>query len=67
MSTEVEHLDEILIANKLDRIAAINSSDIFVVGYPKSGNTWVQYLIAGVVFGVDTRFCARFLDTGSGT
>lgn len=57
MSTEAKHaLDEILIANKLEQVAAINSSDIFVVGYPKSGNTWVQYLIAGVVFGVDTRF-----------
>ncbi len=57
MSSEAKHeLDEILIANKLELIDAINSGDIFVVGYPKSGNTWVQYLIAGVVFGVDTRF-----------
>jgi hypothetical protein len=29
--------------------------DIFVVGYPKSGNTWFQYLVSGVVHGVDPR------------
>ena len=28
-------------------------SDIFVVGYPKSGNTWFQNLVAGIVYGVD--------------
>src|SRR5260221_237037 len=27
--------------------------DIFVVGYPKSGNTWFQDLVAGVVYGVN--------------
>ncbi|PNG26812.1 hypothetical protein CR492_05640 [Methylocella silvestris] len=27
--------------------------DIFVVGFPKSGNTWFQNLVAGAVFGVD--------------
>lgn len=30
--------------------------DIFIVGYPKSGNTWFQNLIAGMVYGVDPRF-----------
>jgi len=29
--------------------------DIFVCGYPKSGNTWFQHLIAGLVFGVDVQ------------
>lgn len=33
-----------------------NSSpeDVFIVGYPKSGNTWVQSLIAGILYGIDT-------------
>ena len=25
--------------------------DVFIVGYPKSGNTWYQNLVSGVVFG----------------
>jgi hypothetical protein len=27
--------------------------DIFVVGFPKSGHTWCQYLLTGLVFGID--------------
>lgn len=27
--------------------------DIFVVGYPKSGNTWMQNLAAAIAFGTD--------------
>jgi hypothetical protein len=27
--------------------------DVFIVGYPKSGNTWFQYLVSGVVYGID--------------
>ncbi|HEX3718329.1 MAG TPA: sulfotransferase domain-containing protein [Verrucomicrobiae bacterium] len=30
-------------------------SDVFVAGYPKSGNTWMQYLVAGAFYGIDLR------------
>jgi hypothetical protein len=33
------------------------AEDIFVVGFPKSGNTWVQYLLAGLLCGVDATRC----------
>jgi hypothetical protein len=29
--------------------------DVFIVGYPKSGNTWFQHLVSGLVHGVDAR------------
>jgi Sulfotransferase domain len=29
--------------------------DVFIVGFPKSGNTWFQHLVSGVVHGVDAR------------
>ncbi|MCI0736148.1 MAG: sulfotransferase domain-containing protein [Beijerinckiaceae bacterium] len=35
--------------------------DIFIVGYPKSGNTWFQSLVAGVLYGVDPRFAPSAL------
>lgn len=31
-------------------------SDIFIVGYPRSGHTWFQSLVAGAVFGVDPEY-----------
>lgn len=35
--------------------------DIFVIGYPKSGNTWVQCLLAGAVFGLDLELAPQSL------
>lgn len=29
------------------------AEDVFIVGHPKSGNTWFQNLVAGVIYGVD--------------
>jgi hypothetical protein len=40
---------------KLQHISETDSNDIFVAGYPKSGNTWVQYLLGGLIFGIDVR------------
>src|SRR3989442_12778221 len=37
----------------LMRIDETRPEDIFVVGYPKSGNTWMQNLLAGLVYGLD--------------
>lgn len=31
-------------------------TDVFIVGFPRSGHTWFQNLVAGVVFGVDPEF-----------
>lgn len=42
--------------NGLKPISEFEPTDIFLVGYPRSGHTWLQNLIAGVVFGVDPEF-----------
>ena len=34
-------------------IAEVKEEDVFIVGYPKSGNTWLQCLLAGAIYGVD--------------
>lgn len=45
----------------LTPIGETAAQDIFIAGYPKSGNTWFQNLIAGVVFGMDGRFATDTL------
>lgn len=45
--------EEILAEAKLQAIGDFSPNDIFVAGYPKSGNTWVQNLIAGLLYGID--------------
>jgi len=40
----------------LMRIDETLPEDIFIVGYPKSGNTWMQNLLAGLVYGLDPEY-----------
>jgi hypothetical protein len=42
--------------NGLRPIGDTEPQDIFVCAYPRSGITWFQNLVAGVVFGVDPQF-----------
>ncbi len=37
----------------LTPIRVSRAEDIFIVGYPKSGNTWFQNLVSGVAYGAD--------------
>ena len=47
---------QILAAAKLQPISETYPGDIFIAGYPRSGNTWMQYLIAGVTLDLNPRF-----------
>jgi Sulfotransferase domain len=40
-------------ATGLRPIDDFKAEDILIVGYPKSGNTWMQYLISSVAYGID--------------
>ena len=39
--------------SELTPIGRFDPGDIFIAGYPKSGNTWFQYLMAGLLYGVN--------------
>jgi hypothetical protein len=42
-------------------ITKFSEEDVFIVGYPKSGNTWFQDLAAGLVFGALPEFAPPIL------
>jgi hypothetical protein len=46
-------LEEIVGCDGLIPISKSQPQDVFIVGYPKSGNTWMQHLICGAVYGMD--------------
>ena len=42
-------------------IDQVRTNDVFIVGYPKSGTTWLQHLVAGLVFRVNLDFTPDLL------
>ena len=38
----------------LQPFGEFDERDVFIVGFPKSGNTWAQNLMAGLVYGINT-------------
>jgi len=48
-----ESFSQRLAATGLAPIGETAPDDIFIAGYPKSGNTWMQNLLSGVAFGLD--------------
>ncbi len=46
LSLKVQDMDLIPITNFV-------AQDIFIVGYPKSGNSWFQSLVVGALYGID--------------
>jgi hypothetical protein len=37
-------------------IRKTREEDIFIIGFPKSGHTWLQYIAAGLQFGIDAQY-----------
>lgn len=52
---------EIRRAADLTPVTEFAAEDIFIVGYPKSGNTWFRYLVTGVFYGVDPEYAPHTL------
>ncbi|MEM7114003.1 MAG: sulfotransferase domain-containing protein [Chloroflexota bacterium] len=48
-------------ATGLEAMGSHQANDIFIVGYPKSGNTWFQNLVSGVVYGTNPQFTPETL------
>lgn len=53
--------EEICQTTGLAPITESVAEDIFIIGYPKSGNTWFRYLVTGVFYGVDPEYAPHTL------
>ncbi|MDQ6632934.1 MAG: sulfotransferase domain-containing protein [Verrucomicrobiota bacterium] len=52
---------EILAQESLLPITSFQTEDVFMVAYPKSGNTWLQNLTAGIIYGVIPEYAPPLL------
>lgn len=48
--------DEYLESQHFYPISYTEPKDVFIAGYPKSGNTWMQNLLGSLIYGVDPQF-----------
>ena len=46
-------------ATGMRAMSDLDAQDVFIVGYPKSGNTWFQFLSAGALYGADPQYLPR--------
>lgn len=53
---ESQILEEINYITGLVSISEKNPDDIYIAGYPKSGNTWMQNIVAGLIYGIQTSY-----------
>jgi hypothetical protein len=56
-----EALKEFCAATGFRPIEQAGENDVFIVGFPKSGNTWMQYLVSGAFYGVDLKIASDAL------
>lgn len=49
-------INSIFLRNFFIPINETKEDDIFIVGFPKSGNTWMQSLVSGLLYGINTEF-----------